>query len=147
PLPAVHPRVRGDLAPRGGGAGGHCGSPPRARGPRRDAVVVPAAARFTPACAGTSTTPPSRPCASAVHPRLRGHLDVPGMPSRSPSVHPRVRGGDLGSLRLRAAARYGSPPRARGPPPIAVFESDLHRFTPACAGTSPSSRCVLWSTA
>ena len=100
--PAVHPRVRGDgpvcahVIPR------VAGSPPRARGRRVRFDRARPAQRFTPACAGTASGSSVRCCRSTVHPRVRGD------------------GG--GVARVRSGV-FGSPPRARGRPPVRLRRS------------------------
>ncbi len=93
----------------------NAGSPPRARGRRRRRAAREVAARFTPACAGTT------PAAGAA--------------SRRAAVHPRVRGDDSGGLAF-GVAWYGSPPRARGRRTDCPCSNAPSRFTPACAGTT-----------
>src|SRR5690606_33146794 len=115
---AVHPRVRGDLSVTPPVVTSRRGSPPRARGPRRNANGIGVHERFTPACAGTSA--------------------LTRVPLEAWTVHPRVRG-DLGWTRRLMSSSVGSPPRARGPRSPPPARGSSRRFTPACAGTSLSS--------
>src|SRR5690606_33904304 len=150
------PRVRENLKPSRKLPLSWYGSPPRARGPPVRLQTTCPAARFTPACAGTSRgrarqrDPPagSPPRARGPHWRDRhGSVTVRFTPAcagtsstssatrgRKP-VHPRVRG-DLLPRRLVEPPMLGSPPRARGPHHPRRREPASGRFTPACAGTS-----------
>src|SRR5690606_29139579 len=74
--------------------------------------------RFTPACAGTSPKEEWGVLANLVHPRVRG---------------------DLRKTMTLFMQDAGSPPRARGPRRSTCCCRSGPRFTPACAGTSPSS--------
>src|SRR5690606_9915062 len=106
---SVHPRVRGDLAGQDYVVSIRRGSPPRARGPQVRLPRIRDRARFTPACAGTSTTSGTTRTPSPVHPRVRGDLDEDA---------------------AYALTRPGSPPRARGPRELAARAEALGRFTP-----------------
>ena len=92
------------------------GSSPHARGPHRQARSVGDPHGFIPACAGSTEAPfGERPC-NRVHPRMRG-------------VH---------KSSLSSWMTYsGSSPHARGPHPLAVLDVCIHRFIPACAGSTP----------
>ncbi len=58
PRVTVHPRMRGDNRPDLRYADPERGSPPHARGQLGQALVPVAVRRFTPACAGTTSTNP-----------------------------------------------------------------------------------------
>ncbi len=112
---AVHPRVRGDNAGTSFSMASQPGSPPRARGQPVREIHTALYRRFTPACAGTTSSGPSR-CA-------------PG------PVHPRVRGDNKRRLQV-ILLESGSPPRARGQQNHLAVLAVRRRFTPACAGTT-----------
>ncbi len=118
PRRTVHPRVRGDRVALRHKHADRGGSPPRARGQARRGVGPAQRRRFTPACAGTG------------HQKQRGCVRE--------AVHPRVRGDRRGTT-VRSVHSNGSPPRARGQGRRRSFVRDPARFTPACAGTGPSS--------
>ena len=75
--------------------------------------------RFIPACAGNRGGRRIRPPRPAVHPRVCGEQV------------PRVTGGK---------PTGGSSPRVRGTVCVSIRLKLHHRFIPACAGNSPSSR-------
>ncbi len=108
-----HPRVRGENCVVGRPPGGHCGSPPRARGEQGHLGVFDDAGGITPACAGRT---------SAGRASCRGSRD-----------HPRVRG-ENSILGRSSLPRPGSPPRARGEQDRRRRPGRGHRITPACAG-------------
>ena len=113
--PSAHPRVRGDDAPSRPLGLRARGSPPRARGRRAGLVDELAGGRLTPACAGTTGAP---------------------SPTRTPAeAHPRVRGDD-DLMRVGRPGERGSPPRARGRPPLRAADRRRQGLTPACAGTT-----------
>ena len=137
----VHPRVCGELHHHD--AGGHLGH------------------RFIPACAGNSTFGAGAAHGVPVHPRVCGELAQPdaaallahrfipacagnsdwiSASTRLSSVHPRVCG-ELNTDRLEQYTDGGSSPRVRGTRRVRAVERDAHRFIPACAGNSTSSRC------
>ena len=117
--PRAHPRVRGDDLGMPGEREVAAGSPPRARGRRRQGPVRRGCHGLTPACAGTTMwSLPVRPLSWA---------------------HPRVRGDDKMASCAESGAT-GSPPRARGRPGRVDQLRPGQGLTPACAGTtSPSS--------
>ena len=156
-IPAVHPRVCGELGGRDRAG--------RAR------------LRFIPACAGNSTPRAATLPYSAVHPRVCGELDELGLtvtrgdgssprvrgtrphhlrPAVEPgrfipacagnsgpdyatsgeqAVHPRVCGELVPRQGLRRG-RSGSSPRVRGTPRGSASYHHRRRFIPACAGNS-----------
>ena len=110
---ADHPRMRGEDLARSPDCCGLVGSPPHARGRPLGDVAQRAYARITPACAGKTGG------------GVLGWL-VWG-------DHPRMRGED--SLRARGRGLpAGSPPHARGRPPVSRPRSGNTWITPACAG-------------
>ena len=111
----AHPRVRGDDAALTGRLSWREGSPPRARGRHDLGADVRRRDGLTPACAGTTS-------------RHRRHRSGTG-------AHPRVRGDDSRSTRLPPWPP-GSPPRARGRPPLRRGTGRTPGLTPACAGTT-----------
>ena len=116
PLPAVHPRV--------------CGELPQAR------QVHGGLRRFIPACAGNSIHGYFRVGESTVHPRVCGEL-----PRRQPSAAAlrRFIPACAGNSRLQAVQGvklFGSSPRVRGTPAWAQVRVGETRFIPACAGNS-----------
>ncbi len=113
---SVHPRMRGDNLSAAHSARTAFGSPPHARGQLGCDKTGDATKRFTPACAGTTRTR-SRP---------RGHM----------TVHPRMRGDNNAHLWVWVT-NSGSPPHARGQLCLLKRTFHEHRFTPACAGTTP----------
>ena len=111
----AHPRVRGDDGEAAVPVDVPGGSPPRARGRRRERHGVADLGGLTPACAGTTHGPQT---------------------GRNPErAHPRVRGDDHGTACRRRGAP-GSPPRARGRPPPPRPPGTRPGLTPACAGTT-----------
>ena len=91
------------------------GSPPRARGHRRESSGGHAGRGLTPACAGTSALPRSTASASRAHPRVRG---------------------DVAQRMVDRLGGEGSPPRARGRLATRSAHREASGLTPACAGTS-----------
>ena len=117
----VHPRVCGELRGTRRWPFLAPGSSPRVRGTLPGIVLVLAARRFIPACAGNSRSrEPQQHPAVGSSPRVRGTRRSAGGRRRQAPVHPRV----CGELVLRADALRRAP-----------------RFIPACAGNSrPPSR-------
>ncbi len=114
-----HPRVRGDNRALCGQDVSDPGPPPRARGRPADRERPGNTGGTTPACAGTTAA-------------------QRGSPSRDPD-HPRVRGGDAHRPE-RVTPLEGAPPRARGRRAAQASRDGDRRTTPACAGTTRSSR-------
>ena len=133
---AVHPRVRGEHVLPKAVAPTITGSSPRARGTHRVHHELEVMARFIPACAGNTPTPPSRrhrPGGSS--PRARGTL--PG--ARSPGVRRRFIPACAGNTPMWAATKPTSSvhPRVRGEHPTARHDRNPpRRFIPACAGNT-----------
>ena len=123
-ISADHPRVRGEQSRSASTWRVSGGSPPRARGAVSGIRDSGSASGITPACAGSS-------------PRRRGRR------SRTPD-HPRVRG-EQRRLHVRGELRQGSPPRARGAGAAQPRHGVAAGITPACAGSSPTSR-KFWRT-
>jgi len=94
---SVHPRVRGDMISSAPLSLEYIGSPPRARGHGKAAIVRMGITRFTPACAGTCAAYWRATLIAAVHPRVRG---------------------DMMSINSTVLTDVGSPPRARGHDPV-----------------------------
>ncbi len=114
----VQPRVRGEHLTTAQGYSDAYGSAPRARGTRRRGHLEREDRRFSPACAGNTTTSPRRSSPGSVQPRVRGeHYDLPY------HVHP----------------SDGSAPRARGTPLTNQRRICQVRFSPACAGNTSSA--------
>ena len=89
------------------------GSPPRVRGTEGRFLPSKTTTRITPACAGNSVSPRSKPFVLKDHPRVCGEQLVPA----NISSH-----------------FVGSPPRVRGTVASAGNQSSNLRITPACAG-------------
>src|SRR5690606_29721294 len=93
--------------------------------------------RFTPACAGTTTSTSWKigcPCGSP--PRARGRLLPPIAAMLRYPVHPRVRGDDA-AIRSGTTSRITVHPRVRGDDDLKLaLRGQEVRFTPACAGTT-----------
>ncbi len=114
-VPAVHPRVCGELRDTRYRWLRYSGSSPRVRGTPEHLELNATPLRFIPACAGNScATPPQ---------------------SGTPSVHPRVCG-ELIAGNPRAFLVDGSSPRVRGTLCSAMPCRRACRFIPACAGNS-----------
>ena len=93
------------------------GSPPLARGKRRASLRFCTAGRITPACAGKTHIQSAERPPMQDHPRLRGENAV---------------------ARTASKPDAGSPPLARGKPPITYPQPMTLRITPACAGKTQS---------
>ncbi len=89
------------------------GSPPRARGQLFSLRCYCETRRFTPTCAGTTSSSAGRTTESTVHPHVRG---------------------DNSSTRRQRSRPSGSPPRARGQHAHVAGHLAQFRFTPTCAG-------------
>ena len=91
-LPAVHPRLRGELKIGGRHQITVFGSSPLTRGTPCQPPDTSRCLRFIPAYAGNSKDIPTYSLIFSVHPRLRGELN--GDPSKVSlrPVHPRLRG-------------------------------------------------------
>ncbi len=117
-----HPRMRGEHASVKADKRRRGGSPPHARGAHQPSPVQSGRQRITPACAGsTSSGLPTR-AVKGDHPRMRGEHGV-GMVG--PDEH------------------SGSPPHARGAPPLICHRLSRGGITPACAGSTCSTRSTL----
>ena len=131
---AAHPRVRGDVdLPLGQRRVGG-GSPPRARGRRRDESPNQLPAGLTPACAGTSPHDVPSGFSAGAHPRVRGDvLRMPRLCGLACGLTPACAG--TSSLKRRAGdSREGSPPRARG------RRRSGRSGRPGCGGSPPRAR-------
>ena len=113
-----HPRVRGEDVWYPPAWSIRMGTPPRARGRRSAIGATHEWIGNTPACAGKT--------------RLRRRR------SDQQREHPRVRGEDHSAVRSNAAT-VGTPPRARGRPPLSSMTGLVGGNTPACAGKTPRS--------
>ena len=113
----VHPRRRGEHAPRRGGRGLTHGSSPQARGTRWIYPCATGQLRFIPAGAGNTIAVAAFAPYVAVHPRRRG---------------------EHASSAPTCAARTGSSPQARGTPFCHKLSSVSNRFIPAGAGNTAS---------
>ncbi len=113
--------MRGEHLRDGHHAAGWMGSPPHARGAHPEPLVHNDGPGITPACAGSTTTLPTRSGGDRDHPRMRGeHRCVP----------------------ISSGCTRGSPPHARGARQAGRRLSPAPRITPACAGSTRSrSRC------
>src|ERR1039457_6277301 len=110
PSPDVtdHPRLRGEHEDYDGARWKAHGSPPPARGARVAHTAGRTGNRITPACAGSTRTTTGRDGRLTDHPRLRGEHGLPT---------------------LRAEQGTGSPPPARGAPPVRVAFAQRVRIT------------------
>ena len=111
--------MRGEDLFEGCDHGYHAGSPPHARGRRRQNRRQALSIRITPACAGKTGSALSR-----------------AAPSRD---HPRMRGEDL-SASMTMNCGDGSPPHARGRPRQKGEQAMTPGITPACAGKTRRRR-------
>ena len=114
-----HPRVCGDYLDPEHEAAIAEGSPPRVRGLLKNADYLLPGDRITPACAGTTSAGASCSFKSRDHPRVCGDY--------------------LNNLD-DATVTLGSPPRVRGLRPASAGADGRRRITPACAGTTCTSR-------
>ncbi len=112
---AVQPRVCGEHKFQTSHASTVVGSAPRVRGTLIGRFPKSAPHRFSPACAGNTSSEGDR--------RLRT------------AVQPRVCGEHLQGL-FRNNGEVGSAPRVRGTPPYSVSNCRIGRFSPACAGNT-----------
>ncbi len=120
-LATVHPRMRGDNFTSSIGSSQPSGSPPHARGQLNQQEEQELLLRFTPACAGTTGCSASACACQTVHPRMRG---------------------DNWARNVGNAVLDGSPPHARGQRVIDSNGGRWLRFTPACAGTTHTTRTL-----
>ena len=153
---SVHPRVCGEHSNAGENDVSAVGSSPRVRGTPARPMRPPDVARFIPACAGNTRSPPSCSRASTVHPRVCGEHDVGSFeaghgrgssprvrgtlpprssPLRRVAVHPRVCGEHL-LRRIDPNTLTGSSPRVRGTQAVIDNLQRRQRFIPACAGNT-----------
>ncbi len=116
---SVHPRACGEYTSIIAAISAPDGSPPRLRGIRLLADLLPPALRFTPAPAGNTGERSARASLSPVHPRACGEYWRPA--NWSPE-------------------RSGSPPRLRGIRQRDRRERRRGRFTPAPAGNTRPER-------
>ena len=116
----VHPRLRGELAVGSFSDKIVSGSSPLTRGTLESHLIQVLPIRFIPAYAGNSRVDFDPSTVSAVHPRLRGELQIPGESSL-----------DV----------YGSSPLTRGTPGADSSGCRNGRFIPAYAGNS-SDRAI-----
>ncbi len=119
---SVHPRMRGDDQGRESRARLPRGSPPHARGRQPGHYPHNPAARFTPACAGTTSRSSACPVVLSVHPRMRGDDRMCTSP---------------------VSISTGSPPHARGRRHLGDRLHGLLRFTPVCAGTTHTGQPII----
>ncbi len=114
-----HPRVRGEQRSMSCSIAALTGPSPRARGAESAELDRGPHAGTIPACAGSSTSPPS--------------------PSRKARDHPRVRG-EQNPAPAASAADGGPSPRARGAAGELPHGSQRSGTIPACAGSRPAAR-------
>ena len=113
---SVHPRLRGELQSRRSCNNSRRGSSPLARGTHYTIHIKYHQARFIPACAGNSLHPaPDYKDADGSSPLARGTRKMNKIEFNKLSVHPRLRGELAGGK---------------------LYEVDVSRFIPACAGNS-----------
>ena len=110
------------------------GSPPHARGRRRNANCRTAANGITPACAGKTSANSTR-CASCPGspPHARGRQYATASSSNIYRITPAC-AGKTGSPPHARGRPGGSPPHARGRPLVIPRLDPLRGITPACAG-------------
>ena len=111
----VHPRMCGNNQPVCLTCTSRPGSPPHVREQRNRRMEGFWAARFTPACAGTTRLRRNKKWHFQVHPRMCGNNGI---------------------RRRLSVVRQGSPPHVREQPSASTATCILSRFTPACAGTT-----------
>ena len=116
----VQPRVCGEQPPLLGSVTMTGGSAPRVRGTVPCPSCISTMLRFSPACAGNSAVASSTTALRSVQPRVCGEQSLAVVASPS---------------------GVGSAPRVRG----TAFHDDYRqfgsRFSPACAGNRPRTRC------
>ena len=122
PTRTVYPRWRGELKPRTVLVTGATGLPPLARGTPGATAGSYSRPRFTPAGAGNSATSKFRSAVVAVYPSWRGELQT---------------------MKEVVVINNGLPPLARGTRFAPRDFNYRERFTPAGAGNSGHSWCVL----
>ena len=110
-----HPRVCGNHGRKACPACLLLGSPPRVREPLTVCSSQRIRLGITPACAGTTYSPPHTSRHFRDHPRVCGNHIVP---------------------EIWALSMLGSPPRVREPRRDRAKRSSDGRITPACAGTT-----------
>ena len=149
-----HPRMRGEDEHVYNYPGVYYGSPPHARGRRKNAQQQKDDGGITPACAGKTyraaletTGASGSPPHARGRPPQRAQLQragriTPACAGKTHRVasrdghrpdHPRMRGEDVLPL-PRTETIKGSPPHARGRPGRTSAPWQWHRITPACAG-------------
>ena len=152
----VHPRLRGELLQPLPSSNSLFGSSPLTRGTLLSSTTADLLLRFIPAYAGNSQLRQPPLSAPAVHPRLRGELDILRGKWESPDgsspltrgtlyrggggvfpypVHPRLRG-ELRPLSNHNTLIFGSSPLMRGTLPWCLEYRPEWRFIPAYAGNS-----------
>ncbi len=113
--PRDHPRVRGEQCRASSSLRGERGPSPHARGAvRADDVLAPGVG-IIPACTGSRTNRPDRPCSVRDHPRVHGEQCL---------------------LSLLVGVVWGSSPRARGAVPPPAGPRPERGIIPACTGSS-----------
>ena len=116
--PSVQPRVCGEHSIHARCDRRHLGSAPRVRGTRGPLRPHRTCDRFSPACAGNTSSRVSAVATAPVQPRVCGeHLGRHGAPD----------------------AWFGSAPRVRGTPASLADVGEFLRFSPACAGNTNGS--------
>ncbi len=111
----AHPRMRGEHCEQLHLDPGIYGSSPHARGARRPALSSASPTGLIPACAGSTSCPPSRRAVRRAHPRMRGeHIKSVFGP----------------------AWNWGSSPHARGAPLSVGTGCRSGWLIPACAGST-----------
>ena len=103
----VHPRARGEQAHAAPELAAPSGSSPRTRGTGADDVAEGVGARFIPAHAGNSATPPAAHHDRTVYPRARGEQKTTSKVSgQNGGSSPRTRGTDVENLVLLLGHRF-----------------------------------------
>ena len=149
-----HPRMRGEDIKVAVLRKSPQGSPPHARGRPGFSVRRRPGGRITPACAGkTNRNEIGRYAATGSPPHARGRLTGLSRKESSRGItpacagktvcrtsnfqlspdHPRMRGEDW-RRSVSSDGDSGSPPHARGRPPLLSCLTPSSRITPACAG-------------
>ena len=114
PSNTVHPRLRGELKSIEGIDICWCGSSPLTRGTQSKALPRTVPRRFIPAYAGNSQLRQPPLSAPAVHPRLRGELDILRGKWESPDGSSPLTRGTLNAGRGSRNFYAGSSPLTRG---------------------------------
>ena len=122
------------------------GSPPRAWGGLKDAVVVVTNGRLTPTCVGRTYCHFDHLPSERLTPTCVGRTRITVTCKDCVPAHPHVRGEDQREG-PGPTSRAGSPPRAWGGPQSQVLIVTASRLTPTCVGRTGAPQSCGRSTA